>query len=72
MIHDKKNLVYSANENEEIHWERVNQSLGWLGDTEQEKHGRQNKLKNVVVGIASTGSIGGQLARLLVRKDQVS
>lgn len=74
MIHDKKHLVYNAKENEEMYWERVNRSLGWLGDTEQEQHDRQNKLKNAVVGIAGTGGIGGiggQLARRLVRKDQV-
>lgn len=67
MIHDKKHLVYIAKEDEKMYWERVNRSLGWLGDTEKEQHDRQNKLKNVVVGIAGTGGIGGQLAQRLVR-----
>lgn len=67
MIHDKKHLIYNAKENEEMYWERVNRSLGWLGDTEQEQRDRQDKLKNAVVGIAGTGGIGGQLAQRLVR-----
>lgn len=36
MIHDKKHLKYTAIPNEEMYWERVNRSLGWLGDTKQE------------------------------------
>lgn len=67
MIHDKKHLKYTAIPNEEMYWERVNRSLGWLGDTKQEQHNKQEKLKNVVIGIAGTGGIGGQLAQRLVR-----
>lgn len=67
MIHDKKRLKYTAIPNEEMYWERVNRSLGWLGDTKQEQHNKQEKLKNVVIGIAGTGGIGGQLAQRLVR-----
>ena len=67
MIHDKKHLKYTAVPNEEMYWERVNRSLGWLGDTKQEQHNRQEKVKNVVIGIAGTGGIGGQLAQRLVR-----
>lgn len=61
MIHDKKHLKYTAIPNEEMYWERVNRSLGWLGDTKQEQHNKQEKLKNIVIGI------GGQLAQRLVR-----
>ena len=67
MIHDTKHLMYKAVSNEEMYWERVNRSLGWLGDTEEEQHKRQEKLKNAVIGIAGTGGIGGQLAQRLVR-----
>ena len=67
MIHDKKRLKYTAIPNEEMYWERVNRSLGWLGDTKQEQHNKQEKVKNVVIGIAGTGGIGGQLAQRLVR-----
>ena len=67
MIHDKEHLLYVAEENEEMYWERVNRSLGWLGNTEEEQKERQKRLKNVVVGIAGTGGIGGQLAQRLVR-----
>lgn len=67
MIHDKKHLIYTAVPNEEMYWERVDRSLGWLGDTTEEQKSRQEKLKNVVVGIAGTGGIGGQLAQRLVR-----
>lgn len=67
MIHDKKHLKYTAIPDEEMYWERVNRSLGWLGDTKQEQHNKQEKLKNVVIGIAGTGGIGGQLAQRLVR-----
>lgn len=59
MIHDKEHLLYVAEENEEMYWERVNRSLGWLGNTEEEQKERQKRLKNVVVGIAGTGGIGG-------------
>lgn len=55
MIHDKKHLKYTTIPNEEMYWERVNRSLGWLGDTKQEQHNKQEKLKNVVIGIAGTG-----------------
>ncbi|KRM00829.1 molybdopterin and thiamine biosynthesis dinucleotide-utilizing enzyme [Limosilactobacillus gastricus DSM 16045] len=67
MIHDKKHLKYTAIPDEEMYWKRVNRSLGWLGDTKQEQHNKQEKLKNVVIGIAGTGGIGGQLAQRLVR-----
>lgn len=67
MIHDTKHLVYTAEPNEEMYWERVNRSLGWLGNTETEQRERQEKLKNAVIGIAGTGGIGGQLAQRLVR-----
>lgn len=50
-----------------MYWERVNRSLGWLSDTKQGQHNKQEKLKNVVIGIAGTGGIGGQLAQRLVR-----
>ncbi|OTN86719.1 ThiF family adenylyltransferase [Enterococcus faecium] len=67
MIQDKKHLVYTAKPNEEMYWERVNRSLGWLGNDEEEQKEKQEKLKSVVVGIAGTGGIGGQLAQRLVR-----
>ena len=44
MIHDKKHLKYTAIPNEEMYWKRVNRSLGWLGDTKQEQHNKQEKL----------------------------
>ena len=59
MIHDQKHLKFTA--------QRVNRSLGWLGNTEAEQHQRQEKLKNATVGIAGTSGIGGQLAQRLVR-----
>ncbi|HFM8600337.1 TPA: ThiF family adenylyltransferase [Enterococcus faecium] len=67
MIHDTKHLIYTAKPNEEMYWERVNRSLGWLGNTEAEQRERQEKLKDAVIGIAGTGGIGGQLAQRLVR-----
>lgn len=67
MIHDTKHLIYTAKPKEEMYWERVNRSLGWLGNTEAEQRERQEKLKNAVIGIAGTGGIGGQLAQRLVR-----
>lgn len=50
MIHDKKHLKYTAVPNEEMYWERVNRSLGWLGDTKQEQHNRQEKRKVRLTG----------------------
>ena len=50
-----------------MYWKRVNRSLGWLSDTKQEQHNKQEKLKNVVIGIAGTGGIGRYFAQRLVR-----
>lgn len=45
MIHDTKHLIYTVKPNEEMYWERVNRSLGWLGNTEAEQRERQEKLE---------------------------
>lgn len=67
MIHDQKHLKFTAQPNDDMYWERVDRSLGWLGNTKTEQYQRQEKLKNATVGIAGTGGIGGQLAQRLVR-----
>lgn len=37
MIHDQKHLKFTAQPNDDMYWERVNRSLGWLGNTEAEQ-----------------------------------
>lgn len=51
MIHDKKHLVYEAQQNEDMYWKMVNNSPGWLGNSKEEWHERQEKLKSAVVGV---------------------
>ena len=52
---------------DEFYWERVNRNLGWLGNTLEEQHERQKKLRDSVIGIVGTGGIGGAVAARLVR-----
>jgi molybdopterin/thiamine biosynthesis adenylyltransferase len=58
---------YLPRYDEKFYWERVNRSLGWLGDTEQEQAERQRLLKSLTVGVAGTGGIGGMVASRLAR-----
>lgn len=53
--------------NEDVYWERVSRNLGWLGNTEKEQRENQKKLKDVTIGIAGTGGIGGAVAARLSR-----
>jgi molybdopterin/thiamine biosynthesis adenylyltransferase len=52
---------------EALYWERVDRSLGWLGETGEEQRARQEALRDAVIGIAGTGGIGGAVATRLVR-----
>lgn len=63
----KLRLKYVAQNNDSQYWECIKRNLGWLGNTEEEQKERQNKLRNVVIGIAGTGGIGGAIADRLVR-----
>jgi hypothetical protein len=58
---------YVAEGDDQFYWERVRRNLGWLGDTEEEQHERQMKLRNAVIGVAGCGGIGGATADRLVR-----
>ncbi|WP_297501388.1 ThiF family adenylyltransferase [Ferrovum sp.] len=58
---------YTANFQEAFYWERVNRSLGWLGQTDEEQRQRQAKLRELTVGIAGCGGIGGMVASRLGR-----
>lgn len=60
-------LRYQGHYDDELYWKRVRRNLGWLGDTEEEQRMRQEKLRDVVVGIAGCGGIGGAVADRLVR-----
>ncbi len=64
-----EHITYSAKPdlNEEFYWERVNRNLGWLGATKTEQRERQEKLRDVVIGVAGCGGIGGATADRLVR-----
>jgi len=60
-------LMYSGKYDDALYWKRVNRNLGWLGDSEVEQRNRQQHLKNVTIGIAGCGGIGGAVAARLVR-----
>lgn len=60
-------LRYQGQYDDDLYWKRVRRNLGWLGDTEDEQRLRQEKLRDVVVGIAGCGGIGGAVADRLVR-----
>lgn len=62
-----KRQRYIAEQTEDFYWKRVNRNLGWLGNTPEEQRLRQGRLKDVVVGIAGCGGIGGATAERLVR-----
>jgi molybdopterin/thiamine biosynthesis adenylyltransferase len=52
---------------DDFYWERIDRNLAWLGDTREEAQGRQQKLRDAVIGVAGTGGIGGSTAMRLVR-----
>ena len=54
---------YRATQDDDFYWERVNRSLGWLGDSESEQAERQRLLRSLTVGVAGCGGIGG-MARI--------
>lgn len=58
---------YTAEQSEDFYWKRVHHNLGWLGDSPEEQRQRQERLGDVVVGIAGCGGIGGATAERLVR-----
>lgn len=49
------------------YWTRVDRSLCWLGDTDDEQKQRQEVLAHATVGVAGCGGIGGALAVRLAR-----
>jgi len=58
---------YLGKYDDELYWKRINRSLGWLGDSEIEQKKRQERLKDVTIGIAGCGGIGGAVAVRLIR-----
>ncbi|WSQ09927.1 ThiF family adenylyltransferase [Streptomyces sp. NBC_01231] len=62
-----KVIQYRGDYDDKLYWERVDRSLGWLGDTSEEQRERQEKLRDSVIGIVGTGGIGGAVATRLVR-----
>lgn len=52
---------------ERVYWDRVDRSLAWLGNTADEQHQAQERMRNVTVAIAGCGGIGGALAVRLAR-----
>ena len=62
-----KTIEYKGSFDEKFYYDRINRSLGWMGDNLDEQLDRQHKLKNITVGVAGTGGIGGSTAARLVR-----
>lgn len=50
-----------------IYWKRVDRSLMWLGNTEQEQRAAQQRISGATVGVAGCGGIGGAVAMRLAR-----
>jgi hypothetical protein len=59
--------LYRGEYDDAFYWERVDRNLGWLGTTIEEQRGRQEKLRDAVIGVVGTGGIGGAVAHRLVR-----
>lgn len=53
--------------NESFYWERVNRSLGWFGNTDDEQRRVQEAIRGITIGIAGCGGIGGMAASRLGR-----
>lgn len=64
---NKTRVKHVGEYHDKNYWERVKRNLGWMGNTETEQKERQEKLKNVTIGIAGCGGIGGSVADRLVR-----
>ncbi|EFP1523835.1 molybdopterin biosynthesis protein MoeB, partial [Salmonella enterica] len=60
-------LYHRGEYDEKFYNERVNRSLGWMGNNEEEQKKNQNIIKNVTIGVAGTGGIGGSTAARLIR-----
>ncbi|WP_026449323.1 ThiF family adenylyltransferase [Actinopolyspora mortivallis] len=58
---------YTAEYDDAFYWKRVRRNLGWLGNTIDEQRKNQLKLRDVVVGVAGCGGIGGAIAERLAR-----
>ncbi|MFF8596714.1 ThiF family adenylyltransferase [Streptomyces sp. NPDC015220] len=52
---------------DDVYWQRVDRSQAWLGETDEEQHAAQLKLRGATVGIAGCGGIGGAVAVRLAR-----
>lgn len=48
-------LYHRGEYDEKFYNERVNRSLGWMGNNEEEQKKNQNIIKNVTIGVAGTG-----------------
>lgn len=50
--HNQNRTKIIGDYKDDFYWERVNHSLGWLGDNEQEQRERQSLLKGMTVGVS--------------------
>lgn len=50
-----------------VYWQRVDRSLAWLGETDDEQRSAQEVLRGATVAVAGCGGIGGALAVRLAR-----
>lgn len=57
--------------NGDLYWERVNRSLGWLGNTDDEQRHILEAIKDITIGLAGCGGIGGMAASRLGRRGGV-
>jgi hypothetical protein len=67
MTKEQPRQKYEGKYDEQLYWERVDRSLGWLGNAPDEQRRRQERLRDAVIGVAGCGGIGGAVALRLVR-----
>lgn len=59
--------MHEGHYDDDLYWQRVRRNLGWLGHTDEEARKRQEKIRDVTVGVAGCGGIGGSMAERLAR-----
>jgi hypothetical protein len=63
----KEPINLTGHYDDAVYWQRVDRSLAWLGDSEEDQRAAQLRLAGATVGVAGCGGIGGALAMRLAR-----
>jgi hypothetical protein len=63
----QKFYSFPSEYDDQIYWARVARNLGWLGDTDEQARARQTRLRDLTIGVAGCGGIGGSMVDRLAR-----